>query len=185
MEVDTLIRKLECDGAVFELTGGRLKLRAKPGRAPAPEELAQLKLRRAEVITILSVRAQSAEVSPLKPASAAPLFKPPADSESHTHQLREVMRRICKQTCHEGLITWLQHSQFDLYTELTCILPKEIDHLCERQAAPEAFQATLERFFDTYIRARDLYEERLAIQEEGCGSGLSRGATFSGEGASR
>jgi len=73
MEVDTLIRKLESDGAVFKLTFGRLKLRAKSDRAPAPEELAQLKLRRAEVVTVLTARAQSSEASALKPASATPL----------------------------------------------------------------------------------------------------------------
>ena len=66
MEVDTLIRKLECDGAVFELTGERLKLRAKRDRAPAPEELAQLQQHRTDVITFLSARAQSIEASALK-----------------------------------------------------------------------------------------------------------------------
>ena len=152
MEVDTLIRKLECDGAVFELTGERLKLRAKRDRAPAPEELAQLQQHRTDVITFLSARAQSIEASALKAASAMPLFKPPPESESRSHQLRELMRRICKQNCREGLITWLQQSRFDLYEELTCILPNEIDHLCERRAAPEVFQATLERFFDTYVQ---------------------------------
>ena len=60
------------------------------------------------------------------------------------------MRRICKQSCHEGLIAWLQQSQFDLYEELTCILPNEIDHLCQKQTARDVFQATLERFFDAY-----------------------------------
>jgi hypothetical protein len=64
-------------------------------------------------------------------------------NESRSHQLRELMRRICKQSCHEGLITWLQQSQFELYEELTCILPNEIDHLCEKQMAPDVFQAML------------------------------------------
>jgi len=185
MEVDTLIRKLERDGAVFELTSERVKLLAKSGRGPAPEELAQLKQHRAEVITFLSARAQTSEASAVKPVSATPHFKPSAENESHSHQLRDVMRRICKQTCREGLITWLQQSQFDLYEELTCILPNEIDRLCERQAAPGVLQATLERFFDAYTAAQDLYEERIAIQEEGCGSGFSRGAASSGEGVSQ
>jgi hypothetical protein len=67
------------------------------------------------------------------------------------------------------MIGWLQGANGELHTKITAAFPDEIDLLCQSRVAPHVLQNALDRFFETFRMAGELYEGSEATQENSPG----------------